>query len=317
MAARTFGRPADRPTASSPSKPGVLKHGNSRIPARFYVHIAAAGTAALMAVLAVRGMTTTQQIAPCSERFDEGALFGLQDKTGAPVSTVDLQGRLAGRDWGLLKNLRVVPVKDGPAEVAMQISLPKLPPPTNGDAPQAESGMGFTWLLPKLAGVRAACLTYNVYLPKSFNFTGGGMLPGIFGGETSDSPSQAAGGAFSVRNTWDGMGIARARAVTPDTPAGIGFALGREPMDLPLDQWVRIEQELVLNEPGASNGALRIWINGKLRHEAENIIFRTSSGSQLRGVVADVHYGVAQPAGTTSAPQSTAIKVTPFELRWR
>lgn len=309
MAVKTISRKGFVPS------PGIVKQTTTRIPRWLMVNSAAAGVAMLMVVLAVRGVMHKEVIPQCSERFASGTLFGLQNKAGEPVASADLQARLAGRDWGLLENLKLVTVKDGPATVAMQIALPRHVAKPE-DEVQPKSGMGFTWLVPSFAQAKAACLTYNIKLPEDFNFGTGGLLPGLFGGETSDMPQSATKGAFMVRNGWGPEGIAKARTVTVSEPRGAGFEIDPESLQLPRGRWVRIEQELVLNQPGADDGILRLWVDGKLYHENLKFAARGDERAQFRGVIADVHFG---PNGQTLAavPKSTSLQVTPFELRWQ
>lgn len=306
------------PAAKPAQKPEIFK-GQASLPiAKYYPHLAGAAMVLLIGVLAVRSVIVKEDIAQCSERFTQGMQLGLESAAGAPVSTTDLQARLAGRDWGLVENVKFIKLKDGPASVAMQIALPKISTvKPDDDKPAPKSGMGFTWLVPKVAAARAACLTYSVWLPEDFTFGPGGILPGLFGGETQDPPAQAAKGAFSVRNTWDSSGVARVRTVTADKPAGQAFPIDPESMELPRGRWLRVEQEVVLNQPGESNGALRLWIDGKLKRELFDLSFRASDQAQFRGVVADVHYGATAPAGSTPAPKPTEVRLTPFELRWQ
>lgn len=127
------------------------------------------------------------------------------------------------------------------------------------DKPAPKSGMGFTWLVPKAAAARAACLTYSVWLPEDFTFGPRPHPARPVRWLSQDPPAMAAKGAFSVRNTWATAvsGIARVRTVTADKPAGQAFPIDPESMGMPRrGKWVRVEQELVLNQPGESNGAL-------------------------------------------------------------
>lgn len=297
-------------------KPSVVKQASNKLPPGMAMKLAGFGVILALGALAVFGMKSKEIIAQCSERYGTGTLFGLQDKAGAPIATADLQGRLAGRDWGLLENLKLVALKDGPAEVAMQIALPKVAPKPD-DEVQPRSGMGFTWLVPRMANARAACLSYSIWLPDDFNFGGGGVLPGLFGGETSEAPSQAQKGAFSVRSTWGEGGIARVRTITAAEPKGTAFAIDpKEELEWPRGRWVRIEQELVLNQVSAEDGILRVWVNGKLYHENTGLNVRADDRPQFRGVVADVHYGI-NPQGPYTVPKPTSLRVTPFELRWQ
>ena len=294
---------------------GIVKQSVTRIPARFYINAAAGFVAVAIVALAVRGILYQDDVAQCSERYGNGTLFGLQDKSGGPISTTDLQGRLAGRDWGLMENIKIVPLKDGPAPVALQISLPKVPEKTEGGT-AARSGMGFTWLPSKLSSAKAACLTYSVWLPEDFNFGTGGSLPGLFGGETTDSPTLKAKAAFSARNSWTDEGVAQVRTITADEPKGAIYSSDSSSVTLPRGRWVRLEQEVVLNQPGEEDGVLRVWIDGKLRLASTEIVFRKDERSTLRGVIADVHYSNAALAAAPS-PKSTSLRMTPFELYWQ
>ena len=239
------------------------------------------------------------------------------EKTGATFTIMNgyLQGRLAGRDWGLMENTKIVPLKEGPAPVALQISLPIVAEKTDGGA-AARSGMGFTWLPSKLQTAKAACLTYSVWLPEDFNFGTGGSLPGLFGGETTDTPTLKAKAAFSARNSWTDEGVAQVRTMTADDPKGANYSPDTSHAILPRGRWVRLEQEVVLNQPGEVDGVLRVWVDGKLRVANTEIMFRKDERSTLRGVIADVHYSNAAMAAAPS-PKTTSLRLTPFELYWQ
>jgi hypothetical protein len=300
---------------ASPRGRGVVKQASNRIPTSYYVNAAAVGVAILIAVLAVRGLVTKEDMPQCSDRFGNGTLFGLQDKSGRPIGTNDLQARLGGRDWGLMDNLELVAITGGPAPVAMRVGLPRLAAKPDDDKP-VRSGAGFTWLLPKLATATAACLTYSIRLPEDFNFGAGGGLPGLFGGETNDAPSAARSASFAVRNGWGENGAARVRIATTENTKGLLFTVDPDRQLLERGRWIRIEQEVVLNRPGAEDGSLRIWVDGKLRFENTRMVLRKGEGSLFRGVLADVHYGDTGQM-LQAVPKSTALQVTPFEVRWQ
>lgn len=298
-----------------PSGRGVVKQASNQLPRSYYVNAAAIGMAALIAVLAVRGVVSGEDTHQCSERLGNGTLFGLQVAGGAPMSTGDLQARLAGRDWGLLDNLKITALKEGPAPVAMRVALPKLASKTDNDK-QMRSGMGFTWLMPKLAAATSACLTYSIRLPADFNFGAGGALPGLFGGENNDAIAVAKAPSFAVRNAWGEEGLSRIRLMTTDNTKGIAIDVDPDGLRLERNRWLRIEQEVVLNQPGKDDGVLRVWVDGKLRLENTSMIFREDERTLFRGVLADVHYGENGQA-VQAVPKSTSIEITPFEVRWQ
>ncbi len=310
-----FHKAPAKPTPKTvPASQGIIKQSVTRIPVRFYINAAAGFVAVAIVALAVRGALVTEDVEQCSERYGNGTLFGLQDKSGAALTTIDLQGRLAGRDWGLHENAKIVPLKDGPSPVALQISLPKVAEKTEGGA-QPKSGMGFTWLPSKLPNAKAACLTYNVWLPEDFNFGTGGSLPGLFGGETSDTPTMRTKASFSARNAWTGDGQPQIRAITATTPQGVIYSSDSDTIVLPRGRWVRLEQEIVLNQPGEEDGILRIWVDKKLRFSNTEMSFRKDDRSTLRGVIADVHYSNSALTAMPS-PKTTSLQMTPFELYW-
>ena len=304
--------PTVAPKKAQPSQ-GIIKQSVTRIPARFYINAAAGFVAVAIVALAVRGVLYKEESPPCSTRYDNGTLFGLQDKSGAAITPSDLQGRLAGSDWGLLDNTKIVPLKTGPAPVALQIALPKLPADASA---QAKSGMGFLWLPSKLPNAKAACLTYNVWLPEDFDFGTGGALPGLFGGEAGDVPSLKPKAAFSARNAWSAEGQAQVRTVTADEPKGTLYASDINGLELQRGRWIRLEQEVVLNQPGEKDGLFRVWVDGNLRLAETDIAFRNDERSLLRGVIADLHYSNGALTAMPS-PKTTALQMTPFELYWQ
>ena len=166
-----------------------------------------------------------------------------------------------------------------------------------------------------MTAAKAACLTYNVWLPDDFNFGTGGSLPGLFGGETTDAPTSNTPAGFSARNAWTEDGLAQVRTVTVTEPKGASYGVDPGRLQLERGRWIRLEQEVILNQPGEDDGVLRVWVDGKLRFENKAMAFRKNEQSLLRGVIADVHYSNSALTAAI-APKTTALRLTPFELRW-
>jgi hypothetical protein len=81
-------------------------------------------------------------------------------------------------------------------------------------------------------------------------------------------------------------------------------------------KWINVEQEVRLNDPGARNGHLRIWVDGKLRMDRRQVMFRESDTTRFEGVAVDVHY--ADTAMTwQAAPNATEVRVSPLIIRWK
>ncbi|HXF54927.1 MAG TPA: hypothetical protein VNK52_12455 [Hyphomicrobiaceae bacterium] len=292
----------------------VLRKTTSTVPRRFLFNGAVALFVAATAGLAVQHMLATYSEPPCAERYTNAMLFSWQRPGGEALSAADLQARLGGSDWGLLDNVRFVRDGNGPAPVVLEVSLSKPAAPAAGR--ESRGGMGFRWLPSPLERASAACLTYGVWLPSDLNFAAGGSLPGLFGGDGSGAPPPGGAKGFATRLTWGEEARADVHVATVDAPEGQLIGIDRTWFQLPTGRWVNIEQEIVLNHPGAHDGILRIWIDGHLKLERKNLAFRGKADHGFKGVIADVHYGKAGQV-VAVAGKDTAVRLSPFELRWR
>ena len=77
-------------------------------------------------------------------------------------------------------------------------------------------------------------------------------------------------------------------------------------------KWTSIEQEVVMNNPGLTDGVVRVWANGKLAFERTDAVLRKTDEPLISSVLTEV---LARPkTGTTTKP--AAIWITPYELKW-
>jgi hypothetical protein len=263
----------------------------------------------------VRDMLFAESVPQCSERYADTMLFALQRPSGETLTAADLQSRLSGRDWGLLDNAKIIKISDGPAPVALRVDLPQ-GSASKGASDEPRSGMGFRWTPDALKRASTACLTYNIWLPKDFDFGTGGALPGLYGSSADDLTSQDGKPGFSARYRWHGDGKAEVRVATADSPDGTSVPIDPNWFKLERGQWVRLEEEVVLNTPGSHNGILRVWIDGKMRFERSNLMFNPKEGGRFAGVMADVHYSRADLTWAPS-PKTASVLLSPLELRWR
>jgi hypothetical protein len=246
---------------------------------------------------------------PCSERYTSSTEFPLQ-RGDVILTAADLQASLGGRDAGVLENVAIARVENGPAPVAMTVSLPK-----GAISPRAsagpKSGISFPWHPRLVQGKSAACLSYSVMLPADFPFGRGGTLPSISGADASDP----APDGFIARIVWRDGG--RGGLINRVSSAGETRAAPAEREGYPLarGRWVKLEQEVVLNTPRKLDGILRLWVDGKLVVDRADLSFRTKPGVVLSGVAADVFYGFEDGGG--AAPKDTKLSLTPFEIRWQ
>lgn len=239
----------------------------------------------------------------CGARYPAATRFSLQTGEGKPLSAIQLQARAGLRDIGVIDNASVVQVADGPSPDALEVKLRKLPAGADV-SDKARNGIEFRWAPPGLAKATSACLSYSVWLPDKFEFGGGGFLPGVFGGSKPDAAKKADG--FSVAPQWGPDGKPLMVAIGG---GGIRRTSGTNEA-LATNRWVKLEQEIVLNDPGVENGRARLWIDGKLASEDSRVPLRNDSDTLITGILAAIGYHQA-PA------QPGMLRLSPFEIAWR
>lgn len=134
-------------------------------------------------------------------------------------------------------------------------------------------------------------LRYFVRFPANFDFVKGGKLPGFYGG------AQISGGhipdgtnGFSTRFMWRTDGQGEVYAYLPSSTR-FGTSLGRGSWLFAREQWQCIEQELKLNTPGAADGSVHVWLDGKPVYQNEQLLFRTTGSLRAEGVFFSTFFG--------------------------
>lgn len=266
-----------------------------------------AGVAILLTVAGymTNSFLTTEQIPRCSQRYPAGQQFQMQNSSGGVMSPIELQASLPSREWGLLRNARVVVAKDNQSHF-LQVALAAV----DGDEGTRTNGVGFVWKPEKLEGARAACLSYKVFLSKDFKFEGEGYMPGLFGASdlaSLDRPQPAGG--FVARLGWQKNG--EVNVALNSAPAASGRWIGANTRSVwPLGTWVDVEQEIRLNEKGKANGVLRVWMDGYLQLDNGKLDLGADDQISLSGVVADIHYQRGPVPGSK-------LTVSPFVVQWQ
>jgi hypothetical protein len=251
-------------------------------------------------------------IASCASYYENAVGLGIE-RGGQLVSAVDIQAGSAGADYGVLENLSSKRLKDGPAPAAFVISLPK--DSAHPDHSRAtKGGIAFPWRPRSLpAAAPSVCLSYNIYLPDTFDFgRGGGTLPGV----SLSSQDATSNETVAIHFAWGYAGAARTRILTQSNKD-----LRRDSVDseqkLPRGRWFRVDQEIALNTPGKADGRVRLWLDGELAAESAEVNIRSSAAVKFDGVLADVHFGGSKTGSDGIAAKDEVVMITPFELRWR
>lgn len=275
-----------------------------------------AGAAAVLVVgsYAVHSFFTMEKTPSCTGRYPASTQLSLTSGRGVPMTPMELQGRFGREEWGVLENVEIVRGKQNGSEV-LQVKLPA----GSSSAFQAgapKGGAGFSWSPENMQDATGACLSYRVMLPPDFDFAEAGLLPGLFGGEALDPESSNDGkSGFATRISWGAQG---AGSIASLVPASLGtnprqFDEGNFKFDT--GRWVHLASEVVLNSPGASDGILRLWVDGELRIERNDYLWRDAGELNISGVVADISYGGIDTKAV--APKDTKVQFSPFELSWR
>jgi len=271
--------------------------------------------AVILVLPALPAMADAGDSSPCAARYTTSAEFPSAAQVATDLTGKHMRELLGNKGWGLAEDVTVRAIEGAPAPKVLEIQIPKGSiDHKNPTAPMG--GMGFRWRPDLPAGTTSACLSYALWLPPDFQFNKGGKLPGIFGGDGPAGGKAVNGEAgFSARFMWRTGGKGEVYAYIPGKPDGRGLSIDRGAWVFPRGQWVRMEEEVVLNTPGTPNGTLRVWVDGALKLSHDDILIRNAGSLAIAGVMADIFYG-----GKTvewAAPADTIVRLTPFRLAWR
>ncbi len=270
--------------------------------------------AIVAALLAPRAAMADDAPSPCSQRYPVGAVFPPAGETAATLTGAKLRALLGNTGWGLIEDVTARTLLDAPAPLVLEVKLPKGSiDHKNPHAPMG--GMGFRWRPGMPAGTSAACLSYRLWLAPDFQFNRGGKLPGLFGGDGPAGGKDVDGASgFSARFMWRKDGAGEIYAYIPGKPDRRGLSIDRGAWTFPRGSWVTLEEEVVLNTPGAPDGQLRVWVDGALKLRHDDMLYRTSAELGIDGVMADIFYG--GKTAEWAAPADTFLRLTPFTLAW-
>lgn len=271
------------------------------------------GAAVVMTAGFVSFMRTTfarPYIEPCASRYHRQLAMRL-DQDGHPLSNIDLQAVANGQDEGLQDHLTIAQFNEGPTKFAMAVTLAK------GSGPQrsvegVEGGISLPWSPTSLEQTTAACLSYDMFLPATFDFSDGGTLPGLFGttstGRFGDLPS------FGTNLTWQAGGEPYYYVATKDAAESRAASFKTYEPTLSRGRWIHVDQELVLNKPGQSDGYARLWLDGRIESEVKTAQLRTDDTVTIAGVAGEIYFG-GNGRKATAAKDET-IWLSPFVIRW-
>jgi hypothetical protein len=254
---------------------------------------------------------------PCSERMDHSVSLGLSHN-GRILQAHDFQAMSNNQDFGVIDNLAIVPARNAPAPIVMDILL-KSGTAQQG-SPQVEGGgISLPWTPRVLqANLTHACIAYSVFFPETFDFSEAGTLPGLRG--ASKALNAMNDEKFVARMVWGLNGAAQHHVHAGDNEVNHRATTGGmpRPVSFPKGRWVRLEQEVKLNDLGYSNGLSRMWVDGKFLSERKDVILRFAKDSFINGAVIDVFFGgQGDDVQRGRATKDERIMITPIEIRWQ
>ena len=230
---------------------------------------------------------------PCSHRQFAPRLspdFAAYENAVTAIDT----GFGARATYGVPENLRLV---DDPVSGIRFLEV-RYPKGSTSPSQIARSvgGAGFYSNAGLYGGENVACLTYQVRFPKGFDFRRGGKLPGIFAGSRPPSggerPKENEG--FTARLMWRQGGAGELYLYAPNmVPSSLrgGMRLGTGNWVFGTEKWTTVEIEVVLNNVGADNGLIHIWVDGEAVLFVREVRFRKDAGLSIGGLMFSTFFG--------------------------
>ena len=262
-------------------------------------------------------MFVAEYVEPCSTRYGTMMSFPQLETTADNSKRVINNDELAAifglSSWGVNENARVQNAEGLGNRSVIEVRFP------NGSyGPRAKKplkgGISYRWRHGRPEPMTAACLSYGLFLPGNFTFHSGGKLPGLFGrARPAAEAASTQTESFASRIGFSPTGVAGMVSLQPQSPTSGPLAFKSGNWVLPTGRWLKIDQEVVFNKLGESDGIVRVWVDGDMLVDDRTIQFRKSQDLHIDGVMGDLYYD-----GEDNLPLQgeTTARITPFELRW-
>lgn len=276
-----------------------------------------AGAAVIGTVIysVVHSFFVADQVALCSTRYPSSTELALQSRNGELLSTVEFDSNLGSYGVNVVENVDLQSSSTAPTPSVIRVRLEQ-----HNDSKLY--GAGFEWAPSNFSSVSSACLTYSVYVPERVGLKNAGVLPGFSaeGTRVSSEGNDTAADenvVAKIAPRWSTNGTLRLENRLETTDGDFLRELSTvwsTDQSMPLDKWVQVEQEIVLNSAGKPNGTIRFWLDGQMLVEKNNVNWLQNGKIKLSAVDASIgHFGLSQ-----EKPSSPVYAtVTPPEVRWQ
>jgi len=163
-----------------------------------------------------------------------------------------------------------------------------------------------------LTTAKEATFSYRVFFEEGFDWNKGGKLPGFYGGDSDAISKTCSGGhkpngCFSTRMMWRRDAMGELYAYLPpgyeanhgvcDIPPfstcnpDYGSSVGRGAFHFAAGAWTTVSQRVRLNDPGAANGQVEIFVNGESVISADGLVLRDNAEGRIRGCQIQAFFG--------------------------
>lgn len=222
-----------------------------------------------------------------------GELFRVtfEEATPGPYDRDDLEAAWGDVLWASIDRVEVRPGDADSDGRFLRVHYPE------GGVGPGEGGAQFRVALP--ASFDRLFVAYRVRFAPGFDFVRGGKLPGLIGGEGNtggETPDGTDG--WSARMMWRTDGDAVQYVYHPEQPGTYGedFPWDRDGQRRFDDAWHVVEHEIVMNTPGANDGAVRGWWDGELALERTGVRFRDVDTFAIDGFYFSTFFGGGDPS---------------------
>ncbi|RDX47445.1 hypothetical protein OH76DRAFT_1406038 [Lentinus brumalis] len=191
--------------------------------------------------------------------------------------------------------------------------------------PGSDSGFSFYALGPEqvnLTTAKEVTMAYSVFFEEGFDFKVGGMLPGLYGGDSfelalnscSDTLQNKIDSCFEIGPNWLAAGAGEVYAHLPfsgktandqaichgnipggrecpgnDYPQAYGIGFGA----FQFTPGIRttLAQRILLNDAGQANGEIELYVNGTSIWRAEQLVIRARDEGRIWGLQMRTYFG--------------------------
>lgn len=265
-------------------------------------------------------LTRTETVRPCMASYPPAVSLKLEKGNGALLTPEALQGRSRSQDWGLIEKVKVERMTDAPVESVLAFKLLK---DDVSSSLNKMGGAGFPWRPSKLNGTTSVCLAYNLWIPEDFEFSAGGILPGVasrlslLADESNPDDEGELVRRLRAHLTWSNKGKLEFLAFDPGTNHSNDQLILRTKAQLTPGRWHHLEQELTLNSAEGRDGTVRIWLDGALMLDEKSVLLRKVRTALIDTALYHVSHGTPTGNGRVQSTKNNAVRISPMELSWK